>query len=113
MEIIMRLHPQYFDYIKNGTKRVECRVYDDKRRNIKVGDTIKFLKRPECTEELNTTITDLKIYKSFDDAFKNYSEEELADKKLSKEKIKKDLEIYYSPEEQEKYGVVCIEFKII
>ena len=43
---VMKLQPEYFNYILNGTKRIEIRLYDEKRQNIKLGDKIKFLKEP-------------------------------------------------------------------
>ena len=43
----MKLQPEYYNYILNGTKRIEIRLFDEKRQQIKIGDTIKFLKEPE------------------------------------------------------------------
>ena len=40
----MKLQPRYYDFILNGTKRIEIRLNDEKRRMIKVGDTITFYK---------------------------------------------------------------------
>ena len=40
----MNLQPTYFDYIKTGTKRIELRLYDEKRQQIALGDTIEFAK---------------------------------------------------------------------
>lgn len=37
----MKLNESPFDKIKNGTKTVEFRLYDDKRKQIKVGDNIR------------------------------------------------------------------------
>lgn len=30
----MKLQPEYFNYVKNGTKRIELRLNDEKRRII-------------------------------------------------------------------------------
>ena len=38
----MTLKQPYFDLIKAGKKTVELRLYDEKRRQIKVGDEITF-----------------------------------------------------------------------
>lgn len=65
MKHIMRLHPQPFDMIKNGIKTAECRLYDDKRRQIHIGDRITFLKRPSMSEYIDVIVDDLKIFKSF------------------------------------------------
>ena len=37
----MGLRPKYFDYIKNGTKRIELRLFDEKRQKIRLGDIIE------------------------------------------------------------------------
>lgn len=46
MKYEMKLQPEYFNFnfILNGTKRIEIRLYDEKRQKIKIGDKIKFLK---------------------------------------------------------------------
>lgn len=38
----MKLSPKYYNFIKNGTKRIEIRLNDEKRQKLKVGDKIKF-----------------------------------------------------------------------
>ena len=47
MEHILKLKPKYFNYINRGTKRIELRLYDEKRKKINIGDTIIFQKEPE------------------------------------------------------------------
>lgn len=32
MEHILKLQPKYFDYINTGTKRIELRLYNEKRQ---------------------------------------------------------------------------------
>ena len=36
----MKLQPKYFNFILNGTKRIEIRLFDEKRKQIKIGDKI-------------------------------------------------------------------------
>ena len=43
----MGLQAKYFDFIKNGTKRIDLRLFDEKRRGIKIGDIIEFT-NPDC-----------------------------------------------------------------
>ena len=38
----MKLNDAPFETIKNGKKTIELRLYDEKRRKIKIGDTICF-----------------------------------------------------------------------
>lgn len=40
----MNLQPRYFDFIKDGTKRIELRLFDEKRQQIQLGDIIEFAK---------------------------------------------------------------------
>jgi ASC-1-like (ASCH) protein len=40
----MGLYSEYFIAIKEGKKQVEVRLNDEKRRKIKVGDTIEFIR---------------------------------------------------------------------
>lgn len=39
----MKLRESPFERIKNGTKTVEFRLYDEKRSKINIGDQIEFL----------------------------------------------------------------------
>ena len=43
MKHIMKLQPKYFECMKKGSKIIEVRLFDEKRRNIKIGDEIEFL----------------------------------------------------------------------
>lgn len=43
MEHIMNLKPSPYELIKSGNKLIELRLYDEKRKLIKVDDTMKFV----------------------------------------------------------------------
>ena len=55
----MNLHDEPFKKIKNGTKTVEMRLNDEKRRQIKIGDTITFYLMPDLKESITTEVLDL------------------------------------------------------
>ena len=107
----MRLHNSPFNLIKSGTKTIELRLNDEKRSLIKVGDKIEFTNR--ITEEkivvevinLHKYDSFFELYKHFDKVSMGYDEDDEADPK--------DMEQYYYKEEQEKYGVLGIEIKLI
>jgi len=105
------LDEDVFEIVKNGIKNVEVRVNDEKRRKMKIGDQIVFLKRPLEIEKINTKIISLKTYKDFNELVKFYNIERLYLSNYTKEEFVKLLERFYSIEEQEKYGVVAIEFE--
>lgn len=113
MEHEMKLQPEYFNFILNGTKRIEIRLNDEKRQQIKIGDTIRFLKEPELEEIFNARVTGLLRYNSFDDMFKDFEIEILSDKSMTKEQLKNVLEQFYTKEKQEQYGVLGIRIELI
>lgn len=57
----MNLQPKYFDFIKDGTKRIELRLYDEKRRSIQLGDIIEFAKSEN--EKFKAEVVGLLRYK--------------------------------------------------
>ena len=66
----MKLNESPFERIKNGTKTVEFRLYDEKRRTIQIGDEIEFSKLPELQEKLLVKVIDLYKEESFEKLFK-------------------------------------------
>ena len=112
MKYIMKLNPKYFEYIKNGTKRTEIRLNDEKRKNIKIGDEIVFLKEPELEEEITTQIVNIIVKRNFKELIRNLNVSEYSDKSESEEKFLKDLYRFYTKDQEEKYGVVGIQIKI-
>ena len=109
----MRLKEKYYNYILNGTKRIEIRLFDEKRQQIKIGDTIKFLKEPELNESFNAKVVGLLRYNSFEDMFKDYDISVLADESMTKEELIGVLEQFYTKEKQEMYGVLGIRIELI
>lgn len=112
MKYIMKLNPKYFEYMKNGTKRIEIRLNDEKRKNIKIGDTIIFEKEPELKEKITTQVENLIVKSSFKELTENLDVSEYSDKMESEEVFLKDLYSFYTKEQEEKYGVVGIQIKI-
>lgn len=109
----MKLQPKYFNFILNGTKRIELRLNDEKRQTIKVGDTIKFLKEPNLDESFLVKVIELIKYNSFLEMFNDYDISILSDNSMSKEELLNDLEKFYTKEKQKTYGVLGIRFELI
>ena len=104
----MKLNQSPFDRIKNGTKTVEFRLYDDKRKQIKVGDKIEFSKLPEQNEKLLVEVLELYQDKTFENLFRKLykdNEEEI-------ERKTKSMYTIYSQEQEKQYGVLGIKIKI-
>lgn len=107
----MKLQPNHFYFMKNGSKKIEIRLNDEKRKRLKIGDTIIFFKEPNLDENFETKVIEVKNFKSFEELFKNYDISILADKSISKEELLKELEKFYPKEKQLQYGVLAIKIE--
>ena len=113
MGINMRLHDEPFNLIKNGEKTVEMRLYDEKRKKIKVGDSIEFT-QTETGECLIVQVIAIHRFDSFAELYQKLPLLKCGYKKADIETAKpEDMDLYYTPEQQAKYGVLGIEIKII
>ena len=109
----IKLQPEYYNYILNGTKRIEIRLFDEKRKLINIGDKIRILKEPDLVESFEVKVVERLRYKDFESLFNDFDISMLADKSLTKEELLDDLEKYYSKEKQEKYGVLGIRIELL
>lgn len=110
----MGLRPVPMNSIRSGLKTIELRLYDEKRKNIAVGDFIKFVNSDDPSDVLRAKVDDLFVFDSFDELYKALP---LSECGYTKETIDKaspsDMEAYYSKEEQSQYGVVGIKISLI
>lgn len=107
----MNLQPKYFDFIKDGTKRIELRLYDEKRRSIQLEDIIEFAKSDD--EKFKAEVVGLLRYDSFADLFKDFDISILADSSMTKQELLEVLGEFYSEEKQAEFGVIGIRIKLI
>ncbi len=107
----MKLHRQPFENIKSGRKTIELRLYDEKRRKIGVGDEICFT-QTESKERLTAEVVAVYPFTSFEELYKALPLEKCGYDDPSTAKWQ-DMDEYYSREEQEKFGVVGIEVRVI
>lgn len=105
MTHILKLQPKFFDFIKDGTKRIELRLFDEKRQQININDIIEFKREPEQIDSLNVKVIGLLRYRSFEDLFEDFPIEILADSSMTKAELLNALEEFYTSEKQEEYGV--------
>lgn len=107
----MKLHNDPFNLIKSGTKTIELRLNDLKRQKIKVGDLIEFTNRV-TDEKMVVRVVDLIKFNSFSDLYKNFSKVSMGYRE-DEDANPSDMELYYSLEDQEKYGVLAIKIEKI
>lgn len=103
----MKLNDSPFERIKNGTKTIEFRLYDEKRQQVKIGDKIEFSKLPDLQEKLIVDVIDLYREDTFENLFRKlYSDEEEIIQKTE------TMHTIYSPEKEQQYGILGIKIKI-
>jgi len=107
----MNLQPKYYDFIKNGTKRIELRLFDEKRQQIELGDVIEFSKSE--TDKFQAKVVGLLRYNSFDDLFKDFDISILADASMAKEELLNVLGEFYTAEKQAQYGILGIRIELL
>lgn len=105
----MKLDKAPFEKIKSGEKTIELRLYDEKRRKIRVGDIIVFTCR-DGGERLARRVKALHVFADFREL---YSSLDLLKCGYTPANVRAakpdDMEKYYSAAEQAEYGVVGIE----
>lgn len=107
----MHLKEPYFSYIKGGTKRIELRLFDEKRRRIDLGDRIEFSESND--KSIQVRVVGLLRYDSFVDLCKDFDIAILADKAITKDDLIATLDEFYSPEQQVQFGVIGIRFELV
>ncbi len=68
----MQLKEKPFEKIKNGSKTIELRLYDEKRQQIQVSDFIEF-SQLDGSEKLTVRVTALHRFDSFAELYAPYS----------------------------------------
>lgn len=108
----MRLKDDPYNKIKDGSKTFELRLCDEKRKQVKVSDEIEF-ENLSTGEKLLVRVVSLHVFSSFEELYATlpllkcgYTEKTVQLAHYS------DMGVYYSPQEQEQYGVVGIEVKL-
>ena len=94
----MRLNSEPYNCIKSGTKTIELRLNDDKRKKIKKDDIVEFTNR-DTNEKMLVIVEDLFRYPSFEELYKHFDKVSLGYKE-NEDANYKDMEEYYSKENQ-------------
>lgn len=102
----MKLQNEPFNQIKLGTKEIEIRLNDEKRKIFEINDYIEFT-NITTLEIMFVKITNLYHFESFEKLFNNFDNSILGCGSYE------EMYKYYSREEEKKYGVLGIEIKVL
>lgn len=109
----MKLNAQAFERIKQGKKKREYRINDDKRKQVRVGDIIIFQKLPELEETIKVEVTNIYRYDNLEEAISKHFEEDFKERHSSIDETVNSFyeKGYYTKEEVNENGVVVFEIK--
>ena len=110
---VMNLTPAPLRMIREGRKTIELRLYDEKRKQISIGDIIIFVNTEDKDDELTARVTDLYVFDTFEELYDRlpllecgYTEDDIALASPA------DMELYYPKDRQKLYGVVGIKLAL-
>lgn len=108
----MNLQAEPFRKVMTGDKTIELRLNDPKRQQIQVGDQIEFFNLEDKRLTIRVAVLAVHRFASFEELYRalpmsacGYGPDDKADSK--------DMEQYYTVEEQRRWGAVGIEIKVL
>jgi len=107
----MKLQKEQFEKIRNKSKTIEVRLFDDKRAKLQIGDVITFVNQDDVNEKIKVKILNLHKFNSFKELYNSFPVSDFG--YLNKEEILEIIEKIYSKEDEEELGVLGIEFELI
>jgi ASC-1-like (ASCH) protein len=109
----MKLNPEPFKMISSGEKTIELRLNDEKRQLINIGDEIVFTNTDDSQQKITAVVVNLYRFNSFAELYNvlpllkcGYTKDDISTANPA------DMELYYSKEQQKKYGVLGIEISV-
>lgn len=107
----MKLKKAPFMKIKNGSKTIELRLNDEKRQQVQIGDFIEFTLLDDSNEKIQTRVTALHHFDSFQELYASLPKEKIG-YAHSETPDPDHMDVFYPREKQEKYGVLGIELRM-
>ncbi|MDX2776325.1 ASCH domain-containing protein [Streptomyces caniscabiei] len=107
----MKLAPVPFGMIARGEKTCEARLYDEKRRQVNLGDTVIFSQIDDPAKTCEAKVVGLLRYETFGDMFAHVGAERFGGS--SPESLAETMVEYYDQAKQDEYGVLGIELALV
>lgn len=110
----MKVDPDPFNRIKMGTKVIEVRLFDDKRKKINIGDTITFFRLPDLDRSIKTKVIGLSRFDDFETLFSVFGPKYFNhNKDLSIKEQVLGMRGAYSEEKEKQFKVLGIHIKCL
>lgn len=108
----MKLNEKAFLNIKTGIKKFELRLFDERRKDISIGDTIIFHNLNDLNDTISVKVIALLRYPSFEDLFKDIDYRLCGTANSLEEKLER-VHTFYSIDQEMKYGILAIKIDLI
>ena len=105
----LKVKTKYYRLLKSGQKKIELRLYDEKRQKIRIGDTVLFSDVSQPTDQFQAVVSNLYRSKTFEDLCQLINPIQAGFS--SQTELMTALEEFYSLDDQKKFGVIGIEVK--
>lgn len=103
----MKLNEKPFNNINKEIKKIEFRLYDDKRAKINLNDFIIFHKTTDLSQTIKVKVTGLLRYNFFEDLSKDVDFDICGPANSLSEKLD-NIHKIYSAEDEKRYGILAI-----
>ncbi len=107
----MGLAPEYYEKLLSGEKDIKVRLYDEKRRAVKVGDEIDFTLHG-TSDFIKAEVIGLRSYSTLLELYSREPRKRCGMGDMPVEKIIEIMRAFYPCEEERRYGAVAIEIKL-
>lgn len=97
--------------MRDGHKKIELRLYDEKRQLLQVGDTIEFLREPGQQDKISTEVAGLLRYRAFADLVQDFPASVFGH--TNTEDVLANVRKFYSEEDEVRYTVLGIRIRLI
>ena len=104
---------KFYEWITNGTKRIEIRLYNDKTSKINIGDYLTFTVTNDETKKIKAQVTGLFRYKNINDLLEDFDVSLVSDKNMTPKKLEDMFVKIYGTIQLSTHEIIGIKFKII
>jgi ASC-1-like (ASCH) protein len=107
----MKLATEPYNNIALGKKVIECRLFDEKRQLISIGDQIVFSENDKPEHSVTTKVTGLLRYQTFKELFEDHDPSLFGE--VSCDFLLTQIKQFYSDKDEQKYGVMGIRLELL
>ena len=110
-EFSYRITEQVYQWIKNGTKNIEIRLYNEKSSKIKINDIINFKVLDNEEKTIKVKVIGLLIYKDIESLLKDVKLNKIAN--VDKNTLIDMLYSIFGEEKVKSHNIIGIKFEVI